>query len=162
MMIAHLTGRTPLKPRRIAVASDTVPWGTPYVPGSATPARPYPPQGHYTLVGKRSGSAAVTITENADHTAISTVSVAYRDYSDDGAHILNGTESVTTTNPSPTLNKLDWYSDLVQTGQDHGTKKTGPDGFHLTIDVLTNLFQATGTLTTTINGTTYRQPANGT
>lgn len=162
MMIAHLTSRRPLKPRRVAVASDTVPWGTPYVPGSATPARPYPPQGHYTLVGKRSGSAAVTITENTDHTAISTVSVAYRNYSDDGAHILNGTESVTTTNPSPTLNKLDWYSDLIQTGQDHGTKKTSPDGFHLTIDVLTNIFQATGTLTTTINGTTYRQPANGT
>jgi len=64
------------------------------------------------------------------------------------------------------LDKIDWYSDLTQTeartGRVHGTKKTSPDGFHLTIDILTNIFQATGTLTTTIDGHAYTQPANGT
>nr|BFE32976.1 hypothetical protein GCM10010200_052270 [Actinomadura rugatobispora] len=165
MMIARLTSRTPLRPKPVAPISDTVPWGTPYVPGSPTPARPYPPQGTYTLKGKKSGSAKVTITENAGRTIISTVAVSYTNYSDDGARILNGTEKVGVQNPTPTLNKVDWYSDLVQTGRDgrvHGTKKSSPDGFHLTIDVLTNFFQATGTLTTTLDGRAYTQPANDT
>lgn len=162
MMIAHLTSRKPTPRRRVAPISDTVPWGTPYVPGSAAPTRPYPPQGAYTLHGKSFGVAAVTITENATHTAISTVAVSYSHFSDDGIHVLNGTESVTTQTPTPTLNKVDWYSDLVQTGCVNATKTTSPDGFHLTIDVLTNLFQATGTLTTTIDGHGYEQPADGT
>ncbi|MFD9444699.1 hypothetical protein ACFWBR_39500 [Streptomyces sp. NPDC060006] len=41
-------------------------------------------------------------------------------------------------------------------------QKTNPDGFHLTIDALINIFQATGTLTTTINSHVYEQPQNGT
>ncbi|MFD0853557.1 hypothetical protein ACFQ07_15075, partial [Actinomadura adrarensis] len=159
---ADLPSRTPRKPRRIAPISDTVPWGTRYVPGSPAPERPYPPQGDYVLPGTRSGAAKVKITENADRTAIRTVEVTYTNYSGDGRHILNGTEKITTTNPTPTLNQVDWYSDLVQTGAVHTTKKTSPEGFHLTIDILTNIFQATGTLTTTINGHTYTQPANRT
>ncbi|QFG20664.1 hypothetical protein [Actinomadura sp. WMMB 499] len=162
MMIADLTSRKPRKPRKVRPISDTVPWGTPYVPGSAAPERPYPPQGEYFLSGKKSGVAKVKITENADRTAISTVEVTYRNFSDDGRHILNGTERVTTTNPTPTVNEVDWHSDLVQTGAVHATKKSSPDGFHLTIDIFDNIFQATGTLTTTINGRTYTQPAGGT
>ncbi|MFD0689646.1 hypothetical protein [Actinomadura fibrosa] len=162
MMIARLTGRVPLRPRRVAPISDTVPWGTPYVPGTPVPDRPYPRQGTYTLRGKAFGSAKVTITENPARTAISTIAVRYTRYSDDAVHVLNGTESVTSTNAGPTLNKLDWYSDLVQTGTGRATKKTSPDGFHLTIDVLTNIFQATRALTTTVNGHVYEQPANGT
>ena len=162
MMLADLPGRRPVKPRKVAPISDTVPWGTPYVAGSPAPERAYPPQGEYTLDGERSGTAHVKITENAARTSIVTIEVEYTDFSDDGRHLLNGTEKVTTTNPSPTVNRVDWYSDLVQTGAVKATKKTSPDGFHLTIDVLTNLFQATGTLTTTINGKVYTQPANGT
>lgn len=39
---------------------------------------------------------------------------------------------------------------------------TSPDGFHLAIDIITNIFNANATLTTTINGISYYQPANGT
>ncbi len=162
MMIARLTDRKPVPPRPVTPIADTVPWGVPYEVGTPPPARPYIPQGTYTLKGDKFGSAQVTITENAARTAISTVAVSYTNYSDDGYHVLNGTESVTTNNPSPTLNKIDWYSDLVQTGCVDATKKTSPDGFHLTIDVLRNQFNATGTLTTTVDGHTYTQPANGT
>ena len=38
---------------------------------------------------------------------------------------------------------------------------TTPGGFTLSPLILENIFQATGTMTTTINGTTYSQPANG-
>ncbi|MER6810266.1 hypothetical protein ABT299_13405 [Spirillospora sp. NPDC000708] len=162
MMIARLTSRQPLRPRHTAPISDTVPWGTPYTPGSPAPNRPYPPQGIYTLRGKASGSAKITITENPARTAVSAVAASYSRYSDDGIHIINGTESVAATDSSPTINTLDWFSDLVETGLVHATKKTSASGFHLTIDVLTNIFQATGTLTTTVDGHTYRQPANGT
>ncbi|SQD95651.1 hypothetical protein FMEAI12_3280001 [Parafrankia sp. Ea1.12] len=68
---------------------------------------------------------------------------------------------MTVTIPALTTSKVDWFSDLTQTGATKATKKTSPDGFHLTIDVLTNIFGATGTLTTTIDGKAYRQPANG-
>ncbi|NSL42700.1 hypothetical protein [Streptomyces sp. 8P21H-1] len=166
LMVARLTSRAPLTPQPVAPVSDTVPWGVPYVPGSTVPARPHPPQGTYTLEGRKSGSAEVTITENSDRTAVSTVAVNYHDYSDGGARVINGTEQVTVENPDPWVNELDWYSDLVQsdiaTGRTHATKKTGPDGFHLTIEVGKNDFQATGTLTTTVDGHTYTQPANGT
>lgn len=53
-------------------------------------------------------------------------------------------------------------SDIVQTGVVNGTKKTSPGGFHLTIDSKLNYFNATGKLTTTIDGVEYKKPANGT
>lgn len=65
-------------------------------------------------------------------------------------------------NPNPTLQDIDWYSNLIQTGPSNGSKLTGPEGFQLTIDVMTNIFKANGTLTTTVNGKAYFQPANGT
>ncbi|WP_259334134.1 TolB family protein [Streptomyces umbrinus] len=166
MMIAHLTSRKPQKPKPVAPISDTVPWGLPYEVGSTLPARPHPPQGTYTLDGRKSGSAEVTITENSTRTAVTAVAVSYHDYSDDGVLAINGTESMALQNPTPTRSKVDWNSDLVQTeigtGRTHATKKTSPDGFHLDITVGVNNFQATGTLTTTVDGHTYTQPANGT
>jgi hypothetical protein len=58
---------------------------------------------------------------------------------------------------------VDWYSNLTQTGPGiYNTKKTSADGFHITIDVLTNEFNANGTLTTTIDGKKYSAPPNGT
>ncbi|WP_241834621.1 TolB family protein [Pseudofrankia asymbiotica] len=163
LMIAHLTSRTPLNLPAIApLASDTVPWGTPYEPGSPVPDRPHPPAGTYTLPGKKQGSAKVEITETPDRANVSSVAVTYTHFSDDGETFLDGTERVTSTRPAITTISVDWFSDLTQTGATNGTKKTSPDGFHLTIDILTNIFQATGTLTTTIDGHAYTQPANGT
>ncbi len=160
MMIARFTSRKPQPARTVAPISDTVPWGTPYVPGSPIPTRPYPPAGSYTLAGAKTGSAAITITENAAKTAIDTVAVRYTNFSDDGLRTLNGTEKVTAAAPSITVSKLDWYSDLTQTGITLSTKKTSPDGFHLTIDLMVNDFQATGTMITIVDGHVYHQPEN--
>jgi hypothetical protein len=160
MMIAHLTSRTPLQLEPVLPFSDTIPWGIPYQPGSALPARPYPPPGIYTLYGKISGSAEVKITENDAKTALLTVAVTYTNFSDDGINILTGTEQVSSMTSSPTLNFVDWYSDLTSTGDMVSLKKSSPDGFHLTIDSLQNFFNANGTLTTTIDGHVYEQPAN--
>ncbi len=162
MMIARLTSRQPLSIAQPAVISDTVPWGTPYVPGSAAPVRAHIPEGSYVLKGQVSGTANVQITETADKSAIATVAVDYKNYADVSGYTINGTESVTGTRPSITKISVDWYSNLDQRGNVTGSKVTSVDGFHLIIDVLTNLFNATGTLTTTIDGKVYTQPANGT
>jgi hypothetical protein len=60
-----------------------------------------------------------------------------------------------------TNNEVDWYSDLVRIGASNSTKKTSPDGFHLVIDAITNIFDATGTMITTVDGVEYKQPVNG-
>lgn len=165
LMIARLVDRKPVRLHAVKPVSDTVPWGTPYVPGSATPQRPYPAQGAYTLRGKASGSAQVNIVWDDAKTAVKTVSVRYKHFSDDGRTYLNGSESVTRTSTSTTLTSLDWDSDLVKTGRGGkviATKRTSADGFHITIDLWQTSFQATGTLTTTVGNQTYHQPANGT
>ncbi|KAL0262313.1 hypothetical protein SLS55_003756 [Diplodia seriata] len=162
LMLARLTAREARPRPEVVEASDVVPWGTPYVPGERPPAREYPGAGTYTLVGKAAGEAEVVLGENADGTALANVVVTYRGFSDDGLTFLDGRENVTTANPSPTLEVVDWYSDLVQTGKTNATKKTSPDGFHLRIDVMTNIFEANGTLTTTVDGKEWKQPANGT
>ena len=101
------------------------------------------------------------ITDNADRTLVQNVSVRYTNFSDDGAYVLSGTESVSGTFPNSLTTKIDWHSDLTQSGYAHGTKKTSAGGFHLTINIETNIFQATGTLTTTVDDRTYQQPADG-
>lgn len=161
MMIARFTSRKPLSIALPAPVSDTVPWGTPYVPGSPMPPPAFIPGGAYTLRGSVSGEAHVRITENAAHSDIEAVAVRYSNYSDDGVHIINGTESVAASQPSLTTIMLDWHSDLVETGSVRGTKKTSAGGFKLTIDIMKTIFEAEGTLTTTIDGRVYRQPANG-
>lgn len=165
LMLARLTARTPLPlpVEPVAPVSDDVPWGTKYEPGSALPTRPMPPAGTYTLRGAVSGSAAITITDNANGTAIESIAVAYANYSDVPWTVLNGWENVTVAYPSATLNVVEWFSELVQTGTEGlVTKTTSAEGFRLEIDVLANVFEASGRLETSINGTVYRQPANGT
>ncbi|KAK1676049.1 hypothetical protein BDP55DRAFT_693714 [Colletotrichum godetiae] len=162
MMLAHLTSRQPLAPQPVEPLSDTIPWATPYVPGSHVPERPFPTNGNFTLKGMASGWANIIITPNSGGGLPGTVAVEYHDFSDDGTNVLVGSEKVTSVNPSPTVEEIDWYSDLVQTGPNNGTKKSSPDGFRLSIDILTNIFQANGTLTTTIDGKEWLQPANGT
>ncbi|KAI2465971.1 saponin hydrolase precursor [Annulohypoxylon bovei var. microspora] len=159
-MLATLTSREPYALPRVEPVSDVVPWGTPYVPGDVAPALARPPQGTYTLKGNASGSAEVTIVDNTDTPSIKSVAVRYTDYSDDGVNVINGYENYTRTNPSPAVEVADWYSDLVQTGATNSTKKTSPDGFHLSEDTFENVFEANGTLTTTVDGTEYLQPAN--
>ncbi|KAI1410598.1 hypothetical protein F5Y13DRAFT_192176 [Hypoxylon sp. FL1857] len=140
-MVAHFTSRKPIPIPSVEPLSDTIPWATPYEPGYVPPPPLAVPSGTYTLQGAVAGSAQVTILPNADATTIESVAVTYTNFSDDGLTFLDGTENVTTRNPTVTLNVVDWYSDLVQTGQTNATKKTSPDGFHLSIDALTNIFQ---------------------
>jgi hypothetical protein len=161
MMMARFTSRKPIAVEPPAPISDVVPWGTPYVPGTPIPTRAVIPEGNYTLSGAVSGTAKVSITHNADHSAIATVAVTYDNYADERDVIFNGTERVTETRPALTTTSLEWYSDIAQTGKTSARKVTSPDGFKLTIDVTKNIFQATGTLTTTVDGRTYRQPGNG-
>lgn len=176
LMLAKLVSREPKPHPPIEEASDEIPWAEPYVRGSVSSPREEPPLGVYTLKGKVAGYAEVIFSgpeNNASASAsISTVAVTYHNYSDgelaytgeytDGPTFINGHENVTLDFITPSRNLAHWYSDLVQTGQDGFivTKKTSPDGFHLNIDVSTNFFNATGTLTTTVNGTVYKQPLN--
>jgi hypothetical protein len=164
LMIAHLTSRAPKPYTPPAPVSENIPWGVPYHPGDPAPFRTLPPQGTFLLKGKVFGAAQVTITPDADHTKVVKTSVGYINYSDDGINVINGTESVERLDSgSITLEKLLWHSNLRLTGCQTGTKLTSePNGFTLTVDLLTNIFHGDGTLTTTIDGTTYRQPANGT
>ncbi|KAL4900632.1 hypothetical protein BDW74DRAFT_188075 [Aspergillus multicolor] len=163
VMLARLKNRKPSAPAPVFDISDFLPWATPFPPGSEFPEHTGLPEGTYTLRGKVSGTANATLIAGST-SVIRTVSVEYENYSDDGEHIIDGFESVTTT-PDPTnpwLNNLDWTSDLEGTGAVTATKKTGPGGFQLSIDVMLNVFNANGTLTTTIDGVVYEQPANGT
>lgn len=159
IIIAHLTDREPLPPYKVEEAADEVPWGELYVPGETEPQRMSPPPGQYALQGKHSGYANVTLGGEGDN--VNFVEATYHCFSDDGENFLKGTESVSVESPELTLSLVDWYSNLTQTGPWNGTKLTSPDGFQLRIDVMVNLFDANGTMTTTVNGKEYYQPANG-
>ncbi|KAG2002855.1 hypothetical protein GB937_009391 [Aspergillus fischeri] len=164
LMVAHGTSRQPTKPAPVFKVPAAIPWATPFPPGATIPEQYRLPAGNYTLKGRISGIAEVAIVANPTTGGYQTISVEYNNYSDDGKHIINGHESVT-TNPDPSnpwMNRLNWLSDLQQSGIVNATKKTGPGGFQLSIDAVTNIFEAKGTLTTTIDGVVYRQPANGT
>ncbi|KAF5683800.1 saponin hydrolase precursor [Fusarium circinatum] len=160
-IVANLTAREPLNLPTVNPISDEVPWGVKYSPGDIDPQRPEPTPGNYTLMGLRCGYANVEIVGGED-ASISEINVVYHHFSDDGSTFLSGSETVRATFPSLTLSHVDWYSDLTQIGSSKNSKRTSLDGFHLTIDVLKNIFQANGTMNTTIDGHLYTQPANGT
>ncbi|KAJ4030560.1 hypothetical protein NW761_000037 [Fusarium oxysporum] len=161
VVLATLTTREPLNLPAADLISDEVPWGVKYSPWGIDPQRPEPTPGNYTLMGLSCGYADVEII-GGDDESISEISVVYHEFSDDGSTFMSGSETVRATFPSLTLSHVDWYSDLTQTGRSKSTKRTSSDGFHLTIDVLTNIFQANGTMNTTIDGHLYTQPANRT
>ncbi|MET7477019.1 hypothetical protein ABZT17_21980 [Streptomyces sp. NPDC005648] len=170
LMIARFPGLKPSKPVSPAPVSDRT-WGVPYTPGQNPPKAAPVPTGTYTLRGKEGGSATVRITNNGAGDQTLSIGVTYDGYSDDGTNIINGTEKVErvsdtalgcTPGTASALACVTWTEDLTLTGRHTGTKRTGPEGFTLGPSVmLANNFQAVGTLTTTIDGTTYTQPANG-
>lgn len=164
LMVARLTSREPKDSPPAFDIPDEIPWATPFPPGTSIPERYSLEPGNSTLHGKLSGVAEVTLAESSGASVQRTVSVTYTNYSDSEEHILNGQEEVTLEIPpsNPWLNRVDWYSDLVQTGVVEGTKETSPGGFHLEIDAQLNEFITNGTLTTTLDGVVYEQPPNGT
>ncbi|MFJ9180556.1 hypothetical protein [Streptomyces sp. NPDC102360] len=170
VMIARFPDLKPSAPVAPAPVSDKT-WGLPYDP-STPPPQPKPvPTGTYTLRGKDRGSATVHITNNSAGTQTLSLAVDYGNFSDDGTHIINGTEKVErasnttlgcTAGTASALACLTWTEDLRLSGRHTGTKRTGSEGFTLgPAAMLRNQFQAVGTLITTIDGTTYTQPANG-
>ncbi|KAL4922806.1 hypothetical protein BDW62DRAFT_215760 [Aspergillus aurantiobrunneus] len=113
----------------------------------------------YTMKGKVSGIVDVQII--GDEGSIGTIAVHYTDFSNDGVNTLVGTENVTASQMSYSATRADWYSDLVSTEETQSTRRTSSDGFHLEIDALVNIFNANGTMTTTVDGVLYEQPGNG-
>lgn len=163
LMMAKLMSREPQEPQPVETGPETIPWGVPYVPGSDS-AGPAPPAGEYILQGKNSGFAEVSLMAPANSTAINHVIVVYHDFSDVAGRFINGWENITSSSSSLYVTRLEWYSDMVQTGDDGylATKQTSEGGFQIEIDIMRNYLNANGTLATTINGVEYVQPQNGT
>ncbi|MEU5107570.1 MULTISPECIES: hypothetical protein [unclassified Streptomyces] len=170
LMIARFPDLEPSTAVSPAPVSDKT-WGLPYDPDT-TPEQAKPvPAGTYTLPGRAQGSATVRITNTSAGTQSLSIAVDYSNYSDDGTNIINGSEKVervpnTTLGCTPgtatALACVTWTEDLTLSGRHTGTKRTGPDGFTLGPAVwFNNDFQADGTLTTEIDGTTYTRPPNG-
>ncbi|RDW68659.1 hypothetical protein BP5796_09316 [Coleophoma crateriformis] len=156
LMLANLTSRSPIETAAPAEHSDVIPWGLAYVPGSTLPNMTTPlPAGNYTLSGNSSGYADVNVISTAS------VAVTYHNYSDDGLNFIEGSESVTGSN-SLTLYTLHWESNLTSTGANSSTKVTSPGGADISIDLDAELFEANGTLTTTVDGVVFNQPQNDT
>ena len=164
ILIAHLPDRTPIQPRGVPEMPDTIPWARPYVPGQPEPAIEYPKEGDYVLRGHVFGHASVSVYENKDKTAIEKVSVVYHNFSDDGTNFLDGIQAVNGTIEHITSIRLKWYSRLLQTGtwgEVKSSQATSDGGFQMSIDMMSNIFEANGTLETTVDGWTFTQPRNG-
>ena len=161
VMIARFPVR-PSRPAPPAPVSDTVPWGHPYTYGDPLPPpAPMLPVGTYTVDGKLFGTATVVVT--GDATTLSGIAVTYHFFSDVPGSVINGSESVALDGASPFTQTVTWHENLYQFGRHFGAKLTGPAGFTLGPSVLlANNFQPTGSMTTTIDGRTFTQPANGT
>lgn len=162
IMMAQFTTRDPLGLPEVDTVSDEIPWGMPFPPGAPYPRRMSLPAGNYILEGKVSGHAGISLAWKKDGGSLGSISVTYHGFSDDGLNVLSGEERVSVVNPTITLQELDWHSKITQTGPNNGTKLTGADGFKLSIDIMKNIFQAEGSMVTTVNGEEYRQPGNGT
>lgn len=159
LMIAHLTGRKPLAlASKAAPERLTVPWGTPYTTGDPMVRRDSPaPVGKFTMQGWVGGSAQVEIRKDMAG-SITFVSASYTRFTDDGVHIIDGTESAERVSKE-SKPRIVWHSDLRSSGRQIGTKKTSEPGgfvFSLVGEPLE------GELVTTINGKTYRPPRPGT
>jgi hypothetical protein len=162
-MLAVLTSRKPEPNPKVAPVSNNVPWGVPYAPGSAVPNRTLLPSGKYTLKGVR-GSANVTVVDNPSNASLlSSISVSYSNYSLDGKNSINGTQSTALTGSSNPLDTTQtFHDDLSASGQNKGTEVTSePGGYTIapTASLVHGTYEPTGTLTTTLNGKVYSQPA---
>ena len=162
LMIAHLTSRKPLHITPPMPVSDELPWAWAYRPGATPSMRQVGIQpGRYILPGKASGHADVEFRGSANQFGMNGVFVTYSDFSDDGSHIINGTESaeriasVGGGGMMAMMGKMVVKSDLKLSGIQTGTKVTSEGGF------TPGLFgqKQQGTMTTTIDGKVYTSPA---
>jgi hypothetical protein len=158
LMIARLTSRKPITVAPPAPVPDIVPWAIAFRTGDPIPNRaPSAPAGTFKLPGKVSGSADVEIRYNPEGSGVSYVSARYSGFTNDGFHIIDGSESVERTG-SGLAARVVWHSDIRSSGLQNGTKVTGepagftPPGFGT---------PAKGSLVTTIGGITYTAPQPG-
>jgi hypothetical protein len=151
LMMARLTSRKPMPVRNVAAQPIKVDWAVPLKAGDplAPRGRGLPP-GKYVLDGKVGGKAEVEIGEG-----FSTISVRYTDFTDDGGHIINGTESAKREGAG-LLGRVVWHSDLRSSGLQTATKKTSPEGY-----VFSFRGPISGDLVTTIDGKEYHPPKPG-
>ncbi|KAL4874315.1 hypothetical protein BJY04DRAFT_17736 [Aspergillus karnatakaensis] len=178
VMLARLRSRIPSEAAKVFDVPERIPWAMPFPPGAVVPEPYIPEEGVYTLWGESGGYANVTLQlqrDAAGNGRVRSVSVRYTDFvssfyegedeDESGEYVLNGYESVSVDVPAenPWMNHLFWESDLVQTraGIVTGRKQTSEGGFNLSIEAMRNVFNASGTLTTTVGGVVYRQPENG-
>jgi hypothetical protein len=158
-MIAHFTSRKPLPlpDGPVGAIPDEIGWGTPYRPGDPAPTRRIIPTGSYALAGQVSGSAAVQIVDSADQSGIAAINVTYTNYSDDGLHIINGTENVVAGGGD--AGTVTFNENLSASGSDTGSKTTTRGGFTLTpATSIENRFAAVGLMTTALDGVSYYPP----
>jgi hypothetical protein len=88
------------------------------------------------------------------------VQVTYHNYNSDLIDTINGTESVTRQSHA-FFEQETWNENLTSMGPFCSQGKiTSPGGFTLGFKTLLNEFEPTGWMTTTVNGSTYLQPAN--
>lgn len=163
IMLAVLTSRRPEPNPSIAPVSDAVPWGTPYPAGSTAPSRALIPTGLYTLRGVR-GTAIVKVVDNPSNSAtVASISVSYFNYSLDGVDFINGTQSTTlTSSPNPLDVQQTFHENLRLSGGHTGREVTSePNGYSIapTSSIYYGTYEPTGTLTTTLDGVMYKQPA---
>ena len=164
IMVARLKSRKATQPAAVFKVPEVIPWAVPFPPGATAPAQSALVPGDYTMRGRVSGVANVTLGAGSGPVGgVGSVAVSYTNYSDQAGFVLNGYERVSVKILLPNVweNLITWSSDIVQTGVVNATKRTGAVDFVLDIDAETNIFDANGTLTTTIDGVAYKQPLNG-
>ena len=163
IMLAVLTSRKPQRNPVVKPVSNKVPWGIPYPAGSTAPTRSLLPTGTYTLRGLR-GSATVMVADNPSNPSLlSSISVSYSNYSQDGRNFINGTQSTTLIGSSNPLDTIQTFHEALRlSGKNTGTQVTSePGGYTIapTASLVHGTYEPTGTMTTTVNGTLYKQPA---
>ncbi len=155
LMMAHLASRKAQPVRKVPATPIRVDWAIPLRAGDPLPQRNRDlPPGKYVMEGKRGGRADVEIGQ--ENGRLSAIRVQYTNYTDDGQHIINGSESAERQGAGLDA-RIVWHSDLRSSGLQNGTKKTGPDGL-----VMTFSGPIEGELVTTIDGKEYRRPSPGT
>jgi len=162
IMLAVLTSRKPQPNPVVKPQSNKVPWGMPYPAGSTAPSRSLLPTGTYTLRGLR-GSATVKVVDNPTNTSLlSSISVSYSNYSQDGKNFLNGTQSTTLTGSSNPLDTMQTFHEALKvSGRNTGSEVSSePGGYTIapTASLVHGTYKPTGTITTTLDGKIYQQP----
>jgi len=165
LLIADLVSRGPKNIKGPRDVRQVGSWAQPLATNPSTPLRPIVPEGSYSLAGKVSGTVTIEVTHRDNGVQIQSVSVVYEDFSND-CRVFNGFEIVAVGAPVGQFqNETDWNSDITMSGCETGTKITrdeNGDQGTMSLSAGGNIFEATGTLTTTIDGEVFDQPANGT